>query len=230
MRKDDPRLRAAEQAARNAARVASAFGTRPGPEEQFMHGHTSWGAPARPRRGAAAAPGRAGRPAIGRGGASGRLRRRRQRQDQWSGQLGGASGGATSTTRAGASSDLTQAALAHGRCMRRHGINVPDPQVTADGIDEQVPAGMRKDDPRLRAARQAERTCPPVARRRRRPAPRSVSRRWRLPGACASTASTRLDPQITASVSASIPGPTRTDDPRLSAAGIGLPPVRPPAQ
>jgi hypothetical protein len=49
-----------------------------------------------------------------------------------------------------------QEALAFARCMRQHGINTPDPKITAEGIVEQPPTGMRKDDPRLRAA---WRTC-----------------------------------------------------------------------
>jgi hypothetical protein len=66
--------------------------------------------------------------------------------------LGGA-GSATSTTSAGASGDLAGAAAAFGRCMRQHGIDMPDPQVSGD--DQQLPTGMRKDDPRLKAAEQA---------------------------------------------------------------------------
>jgi hypothetical protein len=68
--------------------------------------------------------------------------------------LGGA-GKATATTRAGASSDLTQAALAYGRCMRQHGINLPDPEITAKGIRQQPPTDVDRDDPRLGAAEQA---------------------------------------------------------------------------
>jgi hypothetical protein len=51
-----------------------------------------------------------------------------------------------------------QEALAFARCMRQHGINMPDPQITAEGVllDEQLPTGMRKDDPRLKSA---ERAC-----------------------------------------------------------------------
>jgi hypothetical protein len=50
-----------------------------------------------------------------------------------------------------------QEALAFARCMRQHGINMSDPQVTAEGVllDEQLPRGLRKDDPRLRAAQRA---------------------------------------------------------------------------
>jgi hypothetical protein len=50
-----------------------------------------------------------------------------------------------------------QQALAVARCMRQHGINnMPDPQITAEGIDQQLPPGMRRDDPRVIAA---ERAC-----------------------------------------------------------------------
>jgi hypothetical protein len=49
-----------------------------------------------------------------------------------------------------------QQALAFARCMRQHGVNMPDPQFTDSGINQQNPPGMHKDDPRLRAA---ERAC-----------------------------------------------------------------------
>jgi hypothetical protein len=49
-----------------------------------------------------------------------------------------------------------QRALAFARCMRQHGIDVPDPKFTADGIDQPFPTGVARDDPRLRAA---ERAC-----------------------------------------------------------------------
>jgi hypothetical protein len=40
--------------------------------------------------------------------------------------------------------------------MRQHGItNLPDPQVVADGITQQYPPGMSRNDPRLTAAEQA---------------------------------------------------------------------------
>jgi hypothetical protein len=60
---------------------------------------------------------------------------------------------ATATTRAGRGQDERQAALNFARCMRQHGIDMPDPQVSGD--DQQPPTGMRKDDPRLKAAEQA---------------------------------------------------------------------------
>jgi hypothetical protein len=48
-----------------------------------------------------------------------------------------------------------QQALAFARCMRQHGINMPDPQITANGIDQPLPRRMDRDDPRLTAAEQA---------------------------------------------------------------------------
>jgi hypothetical protein len=48
-----------------------------------------------------------------------------------------------------------QQALDFARCMRQHGINLPDPQITAEGIDQPSPPGMHRDDPRLTAAEQA---------------------------------------------------------------------------
>jgi hypothetical protein len=56
------------------------------------------------------------------------------------------------------SAQQRQQALAFARCMRQHGINMPDPQITAEGVllDEQLPRGVRKDDPRFKAA---ERAC-----------------------------------------------------------------------
>jgi hypothetical protein len=48
-----------------------------------------------------------------------------------------------------------QQALAFARCMRQHGINLPDPQVTVEGIDQPPAPGMHRDDPRQRAAEQA---------------------------------------------------------------------------
>jgi hypothetical protein len=48
-----------------------------------------------------------------------------------------------------------QQALAFARCMRQHGIDMPDPQITANGIDQPLPLRMARDDPRLTAAEQA---------------------------------------------------------------------------
>jgi hypothetical protein len=46
-------------------------------------------------------------------------------------------------------------ALAFARCLRQHGINVPDPRVSGDGIDQQFPEGAGPNAPKFRAAEQA---------------------------------------------------------------------------
>jgi hypothetical protein len=66
---------------------------------------------------------------------------------------------ATATTNAnsgkGNSQDKVQAARNWARCMRQHGIDLPDPQITAEGIDQPPAPGVRRDDPRATAAEQA---------------------------------------------------------------------------
>jgi hypothetical protein len=67
--------------------------------------------------------------------------------------LGG--GKATATTRAGGGSDR-EAALAYARCMRQHGIDMPDPTFDAQGhTAQQMPPGVGPDDPKFKAANQA---------------------------------------------------------------------------
>ena len=70
--------------------------------------------------------------------------------------LGGANKPTATTSPGGSSHDDRQAAVAFARCMRQHGLNnLPDPQITASGIDQPLPARMRPDDARLKAAEQA---------------------------------------------------------------------------
>jgi hypothetical protein len=62
----------------------------------------------------------------------------------------------TSTTSPGGNGGPTQAALAYARCMRQHGINLPDPKVDANGhIAQQLPSGVDPDAPKFKAANQA---------------------------------------------------------------------------
>jgi hypothetical protein len=62
---------------------------------------------------------------------------------------------ATGTTRAGGSDDR-QAALNYARCMRQHGIDMPDPKFDAQGhMALQNPPGVGPDDPKFKAANQA---------------------------------------------------------------------------
>jgi hypothetical protein len=63
---------------------------------------------------------------------------------------------ATSTTSPGGGKDSQQAALAYARCMRQHGIDLPDPKFDAKGrMAQQMPTGVGPDDPKFKAANQA---------------------------------------------------------------------------
>jgi hypothetical protein len=64
---------------------------------------------------------------------------------------------ATATTSPGGSQDEQQAALVYARCMRQHGVNMPDPQITANGMRLRPPPKS----PKLAAAHQACRQYSP---------------------------------------------------------------------
>jgi hypothetical protein len=65
-------------------------------------------------------------------------------------------GEATTTTSAGAGGDVKQKALAYARCLRQHGIDMPDPTFDAQGhMAMQMPSGVGPDDPKFKAADQA---------------------------------------------------------------------------
>jgi hypothetical protein len=66
----------------------------------------------------------------------------------------------TTTTSAGPASkqDAQQAALAFARCMRQHGIDMPDPQMSGNRITQEFrggPGSKGPDDPAFKAAQQA---------------------------------------------------------------------------
>jgi hypothetical protein len=68
----------------------------------------------------------------------------------------GGSDQATSTTSPGGSGDFKQRALAYARCMRQHGVNMPDPKFDAQGrMAQQNPPGVGPGDPKYDAAQQA---------------------------------------------------------------------------
>jgi hypothetical protein len=52
-------------------------------------------------------------------------------------------------------SQQQQRMLSFARCMRQHGISMPDPKITAEGILQELPRGLDPDDPRLSAAEHA---------------------------------------------------------------------------
>jgi hypothetical protein len=64
----------------------------------------------------------------------------------------------TATTTVGGGKDPRQAALDFARCMRQHGIDMPDPKFNGNGITQEFKArpGQRgPDDPKFKAAQQA---------------------------------------------------------------------------
>ncbi len=62
--------------------------------------------------------------------------------------------GATSTTQGQGSQDPYQQALAFARCMRQHGVNMPDPKITNGGIDITMSANQN-DKAKINAAQSA---------------------------------------------------------------------------
>jgi len=48
-----------------------------------------------------------------------------------------------------------QKALQYARCMRAHGVDVPDPQVSSGGINLQLPNNINPDDPHVQQAQKA---------------------------------------------------------------------------
>jgi hypothetical protein len=62
---------------------------------------------------------------------------------------------ATATTSPGGSQDERQADLAYARCMRQHGINLPDPKAGGQRTVWELPPGISRDDPKFQMARQA---------------------------------------------------------------------------
>jgi hypothetical protein len=58
-----------------------------------------------------------------------------------------------------------QAALAFAWCMRQHGINLPDPQFSGNGMSQEfsAPRGSKGPDPKFMAAQQACNQSPPNA-------------------------------------------------------------------
>jgi hypothetical protein len=133
--------------------------------------------------------------------------------------LGGA-GSATSTTTANAGEDLdpAQAALAYGRCMRQHGINIPDPQVTGDELDMELPRGVNREAPKYKAADQAcGRYLPP--RDYAPPTPQQRQQALAFAKCMRQHGINMADPQITPEgiTQPPLPGMSR-NDPRLEAA------------
>jgi hypothetical protein len=93
--------------------------------------------------------------------------------DKTSGVASLGDGKATPTTSPGSGGgDSTQADLAYARCMRQHGINMPDPKTDANGRTNwgERPA-VDPDDPKFQAARRACRQYRENGGQAQRPSP-----------------------------------------------------------
>jgi hypothetical protein len=128
-------------------------------------------------------------------------------------------GSATGTTSAGGSQDDRQAALNWARCMRQHGIDLPDPQFTAAGIAQQLPDREVRNSAKFKAAEQACKQylsnggqAPPSAQERQQAL--AFARCMRQHGI-----NNMPDPQITANgIDQLLPRRMDAGDPRLKAA------------
>jgi hypothetical protein len=77
--------------------------------------------------------------------------------------LGDGKATTTTTTSPGNGGDFKQRALAYARCLRQHGIDMPDPTFDAQGrMAMQMPSGVGPDDPKFKAAEQACKQYAPV--------------------------------------------------------------------
>ena len=136
-------------------------------------------------------------------------------------------GKATSTTSAGGSQDERQADLAYARCMRQHGVNIPDPKVEANGRTEwQLPSGMRKDDPRLKAAQQACRQYRANGGQAQRPSPQQQQEMVAFARCMRQHGVNIPDPKPDGTVDMRASG-VNPDDPRFKAAERACPGFRP---
>src|SRR4029450_6202061 len=53
--------------------------------------------------------------------------------------------------------EMREAALDFAKCMREHGVDVPDPTFQGGGMLMRMPKGMKDDDPKVQAAQKAGR-------------------------------------------------------------------------
>jgi hypothetical protein len=128
--------------------------------------------------------------------------------------LGGAAG-----RQAGGDQRDQQAALNWARCMRQHGINLPDPQFSGDNIGQQLPNRAVRNSQKFKAAEQACKQylpngaqAPPSAQERQQAL--AFARCMRQHGI-----NNMPDPEIHASgISQPLPRRMDADDPRLKAA------------
>jgi hypothetical protein len=118
-----------------------------------------------------------------------------------------------------------QQMLAFARCMRQHGVNMPDPKLEANGRTEwRLPSGIRKDDPRLKAAQQACRQYRANGGQAQRPSPQQQQEMLAYARCMRQHGINIPDPQPDGRVDTSGVNP---DDPKFKAAERACPGFRP---
>jgi hypothetical protein len=131
--------------------------------------------------------------------------------------LGGA-GSATSTTSAGASGDLAGAAAAFGRCMRQHGIDMPDPRIDGNNIVQPSLGRQVQESTKFQAAEQAcNRYLPGGGEPTGPPDPQRLQQMLAFAGCMRQHGIDMPDPQVSGD-DQQLPTGMRKDDPRLKAA------------
>jgi hypothetical protein len=146
--------------------------------------------------------------------------------------------GATQTTSAsnansgkGSTQDKRQAALNFARCMRQHGINMPDPQITAEGIGQQLPSKAEEHSPKFQAAEQACRQYLPGGGRSTPPSAQERQRALAFARCMRQHGINMPDPQITAEgIGQEWPDPAERDTPKFRAAQQACERAVPPAR
>jgi hypothetical protein len=130
--------------------------------------------------------------------------------------LGG--GSATSTTSAGASGDLAEAAVAFGRCMRQHGIDMPDPRIDGNNIVQPSLGRQVQESTKFQAAEQAcNRYLPGGGEPTGPPDPQRPQQMLAFAGCMRQHGIDMPDPQVSGD-DQQLPTGMRKDDPRLKAA------------
>jgi len=129
----------------------------------------------------------------------------------------GGDGKATATTAAGGSGRMQQA-LAYARCMRQHGIDVPDPQISGDMILQDL-GDNDENDPKFKAANQACRQHQPGGDQAQRPDPQQQQRMLAFARCMRQHGINLPDPQISGNdITQQLPRGLDPDDPKLRAA------------
>jgi hypothetical protein len=123
----------------------------------------------------------------------------------------------TATTAAGGEGRMQQA-LAYARCMRQHGIDLPDPQTSGDMIVQDL-GDNDADDPKFKAAQQACRQHQPNGGQAQRPNPQQQQRMLAFARCLRQHGISMPDPKITAEgILQELPRGLDPDDPKVSAA------------